>query len=210
MKLMNAIKKRRSIRKFKNKPVKNEKILKLIDAARWCPTASDLQAYRFIIINEHSLKEELVSMGAASFIMDAPMGILVTYSNETGNMEYRDYIQSASAAIQNILLTACDMGLGTCWICHLPPKEKMRKLLDIPKNYDPIAYIALGYYEKLPGSVPRKHEIGELISYNCFGSREKQKKGSLMGRIYRKVKKKEDYWCRKCGQHISSCRCGKL
>ncbi len=209
MDVMDAIKKRRSVRKFLDKPVEDEKVMRLIEAANWCPTASNMQAYRFIIISDQKLKEELVRIGGASFIKDAPLGILVVYSNETGNIEYQDYIQSASAAIQNILLAACDMGLGTCWICDLPPKERLRELLGIPKNYDPIAYIALGYYDKLPEPAPRKHDIDELISYNSFDFEAgKQKSRRFIGRIYQKIKpRKDDYWCRKCGQLIANCKC---
>ncbi len=209
MSIMDVIKKRRSVRKFQDKPIEDEKILKLIDAARWCPTASNMQAYRFIIIKDQSIKEKLVRMGTASFIRDAPLGILITYSNETSNVEYQDYVQSASAAIQNMLLAACEMNIGTCWICHLPPKEKLRELLNIPKNHDPIAYIVLGYYDKLPDSVPRKHEVSEILSYDSFNFKaEKQKSGNLIGKIYRKMGRgKEDYWCRKCGRHMSNCKC---
>lgn len=209
MDVMDAIKKRRSVRRFLDKPVEEEKVLKLIDAARWCPTASNLQAYRFIIITEQAVKDKLVSMGSATFIKDAPLGILVLYSNETKNVEYQDYVQSASAAIQNILLAACGMGLGTCWICDLPPKDELRKLLGIPDNYDPIAYITVGYPERESGPVSRRHEIEELISRNRFGFKEeKQGQGRLLGKLYRKIKpQKDDYWCRKCGQHKSNCTC---
>jgi len=95
-------------------------------------------------------------------------------------MEYMDHIQSASAAIQNILLAAAEREIGTCWVCHLPPKNQIRKLLNIPKHLDPIAYIVLGYYETMPFRRPRKHDIGSIVSFNAYTSTDKVAQSRFM------------------------------
>ena len=66
-------------------------------------------------------------------IMKAPLGILVLYRNDVSKnlYEYKDHIQSAGAAIENLLLKATELGLGTCWICKLPTQKKMHKLFNI-------------------------------------------------------------------------------
>lgn len=215
MELINAIKGRRSVRKFKNEKISRAMVEKIIDIARWAPTASDRQSYRFIVVDDEKIKEKLVRMGAAVFVKTSPMGILVLYSNETSSKDYGDYIQSASAAIQNILLVAYSMNIGTCWICHLPNKSHVRRLFGIPRNYDPIAYIVMGYYDRELKPPPRKYGINELVSYNRFDFREIKEKMTLKGRIYSKlpptIKKKlryqDDYWCRKCGSLVINCRC---
>ena len=61
---------------------------------------------------------------------------------------YKDHIQSAAAAIENILLTATELGIGTCWICNLRRPRLLKKQLHIPHNFDIIAYITLGYPQK--------------------------------------------------------------
>ena len=101
-------------------------------------------------------------------IKNAPAGILVLYDNRTKNTEYRDDIQSAAAAIQNIHLTAIDLGLGTTWICHLPKKKDLRKLFNIPKYLSPIAYIIVGYPAGPTKEVERKHQVSEILNYNEF------------------------------------------
>ncbi len=173
MGLDEAIKQRRSVRKFLGKDVSDAALKKIIDAANHAPTACDIQGYRFVIINDKKVKQRIVDNGAASFIMGAPAGVLVLYDNRTKNIEYNDDVQSGAAAIQNMLLMAYSLGIGSCWICHLPTKRQLRKILRIPHNYDPLAYIALGYPLKKIKERPRRHKTEELMSYNKFSFKER-------------------------------------
>jgi len=173
MELIDAIKTRRSVRSFSNKEVPIEKIYQIIDAANNAPSACDIQGCRFILVNDQKVIKNLLERGAASFIKNIPTGILVIYNNQSDNIEYKDHIQSASAAIQNMLLVANSIGLGACWICHLPSKKELRKIFKIPHNYDPIAYIAIGYPTAAPKERPRKHSPESLLSINRFEFNEK-------------------------------------
>ncbi|HEX54915.1 MAG TPA: hypothetical protein ENF49_02175, partial [Candidatus Altiarchaeales archaeon] len=132
MDLIEAIHSRRSVRKFKDKKIPDKDILKLIESAIYAPSACDIQGWRFIIVDKPEIIRELVDRGAASFIRNTTQGILVLYDNRTDNLEYMDYIQSAAAGIQNILLVAHSLGIGTCWVCHLPSKNEIREMFDIP------------------------------------------------------------------------------
>lgn len=173
MELLNAIKNRRSVRKYINKKIPDKILRKIIDAARRAPSASDKQDWRYIIVTDIKIKEEIIKNGVASFIKDAPVGILVLYSNLTDRLEYRDYIQSAAASIQNMLLAIHSLGLGGCWVCNIPLKKKLRKIFKIPWNYDPIAYISIGYYKEKPILKHRKKELKDIVSYNKFDFNEK-------------------------------------
>jgi nitroreductase len=168
MDLTQAIKERRSIRQFSDQPVEAEKIKALIEAANWAPSHCNTQAWKFIIVQEDKLKAKMVDAGGSVVIKNAPLGILVLHPNTSENIEYYDYIQSCSAAIQNILLTAYSLGLGSCWICHLPRRSVIRKIFSIPKNYLPVAYILIGYPAKEAQPVARINQIPDLISYNKF------------------------------------------
>jgi nitroreductase len=186
MEIIEAIKTRRSVRTFKPEPVSLDTVKRLIEAASWAPSACNIQGWRFIIINEPKLKEEIVDQGGAVIIKSAPTGILVVYDNRTANLEYQDYIQSGAAAVQNLLLAAHSFGLGSCWVCHLPPKKKLRKILKIPNNFSPLAYILLGYKEKEPIEVSRKHPLNSLISYNIFNfEKPKREAGRLKLFLFR-------------------------
>lgn len=171
MELWEAIKKRRSVRQFQNRPVDQGLIIKVIEAGMWAPSACNLQNWKFIVIDNQNLKEKLVDWGAAIFIKHAPMAILVLYDNRTANIEYQDHIQSAAAAIQNMLLAAISLELGTCWICQLPTKGRLRKLLKIPSTYDPIACIVIGYPAKEAKAVNRKGDMEAMVSWNEFSGK---------------------------------------
>ncbi len=166
--IRNIITNRRSIRRFNSIPPDKELILDILDISRWAPTHCNTQDVYFLVIDDNKIKQQIVDMGGSIIIKSAPVGVLVLYKNSSDNLEYLDYIQSGAAVIQNILLYAYAKGLGTCWIAHLPRKNDLRKLLNIPISYDPIAYILMGYPLREPPNVPRKHEISEIVSYNSL------------------------------------------
>jgi nitroreductase len=170
MDIETLLRKRRSIRAFKSTPVPREQIRQLIAAAATAPTACDRQLWHFIVVDDPAIIRQLVDRGAAAFIERAPAGILVLYHNRTENTEYMDHIQSASAAIQNLLLAAASKELGTCWVCHLPSKRQLRRFFRIPRCYDPIAYIAVGYPDMEPRSKKLKTASEAVVSYNCYES----------------------------------------
>lgn len=168
MDLMEAIKKRRSVRRFKPDKIPDDLIRKIIEAGVLAPSACNMQGWRFIVVDDQKIKEKIVDNGGAITIKSAPVGILVVYDKRTGNTEYQDYIQSAAAAIQNLLLAATHYGLGSCWVCQLPLKGRLRKILDIPKDFSPIGYILLGYPEREAREVARIHSLDDLIGRNLF------------------------------------------
>ena len=168
MNFISIIKKRRSIRFFQEKEVDQEIVKKIIESATYAPSACNIRGWRFIIVNSSIKKQEIIDTGGSINIAKAPMGILVLYDNRTKNTEYADNIQSAAAAIQNMLLTIHNLELGACWICHLPSKKQLRKIFKIPTNFSPIAYIAIGYKKNEPLEIPRKYNLDEIIGFNEF------------------------------------------
>lgn len=168
MELKEAITKRKSVRRFSDKKISKEQIEEIILAGCQAPSACDKQLWKYIVIDESNLKQRIVDEGGADFIKDSPAGVLVLYGNYTDNNEYHDSIQSGAAAIQNMLLMATSLGIGSCWICHLPIKATMRKLLKIPHCFDPIAYIALGYSALDMPARQRKYLTDSIISWNKF------------------------------------------
>src|SRR3989338_2346758 len=143
MELEEVIATRRSIRRFTNQPITQEILEKIITAGNFAPSHCNSQAWKFIVVDEETIKQELVKRGGSPIIKGAPYGILVLYNTaESDNLEYQDWLQSASGAIQNMLLTIHNLGLGGCWICHLPRKKSLKKILNIKSPYSPVAYLA--------------------------------------------------------------------
>ena len=168
MDVFEAIKKRRSIRSFQDKAVPDELVRKIIEAGQWAPSATNRQAWRFIIIDDAEVKNKILRETSAYFVSKAPLLILVLYSNRTDNLEYRDHLLSAAMAIQNMQLTAYSLGLGTCCVNNLPPKYKLRNILKIPRSYDPVSLLCLGFPKVIPKPLPRKNTIEDIVCSNRF------------------------------------------
>lgn len=213
MELRDAIFGRKSIRKFTDKPVSIEDIKQLIQAATYAPSACNQQGWKYIVITDAALKDKIYELHYSRLIKESNVGILVLYRNDLSYnyLMYKDHIQSAAASIQNILLLAYDMGIGSCWVCDLPPQKILRKLFNIPKYYDVIAYVALGYtkeylsehtLEHYDGDVnkancrKRKQNLEDIISYNRFEEKQTSYnknmafKSVLFG-LFKKVKSKK-------------------
>lgn len=189
MEISRCIKERRTIRTFKNQKLEQDTIHKLIESAIYAPSACNMQAWKFIIVHSGNRVEEMIRYGAAKWIRNVPSGILVIYRNDISSNSklYKDHYQSAAAAIQNILLKSTELGLAACWICDLPRPKHIRKIFDIPKQFDIIAYIAIGYPKvdnsKLSlnhyGNMKnfklhvRKYSLEQVISYDSFTASDK-------------------------------------
>lgn len=189
MDFFELIKTRRSVRRFAQKPLDRAIIEQIIEAGAMAPTACNIQGWRFVVVDEDNLKQKIVDMGGSVIIKTAPVAIFVFYDNRTTNTEYKDYIQSASAAAENMLLAAHHLGLGACWINHLPQKKDLQKLFRVPIYFEPILCIILGEKMQPPTEVPRKHSLDQIIGYNIFKNTatEQTKKISTMEKILRKI-----------------------
>lgn len=188
MDIKTLIKERRSVRKFKPELVPLEEIKEMLDVARHAPSACNYQCWRFIIITDQKIKDEIFDNGGSIVVKNSPQSILFIYDNRTDNDEYKDYVQSTCAAIENFMLYAKSKGIGTCWINHLPKKKILQKIFKLEDHYDPIAMVAFGYPEKEPAEVPRKEIIDEMVGINAgnFKPIERNVKSIMVRKVLRK------------------------
>jgi nitroreductase len=168
MDLFEAIKNRRSIRVFEDRPVPEDLVKKIIEAGQWAPSACNRQDWKFIIIDSNKVKEKILKGTTAYFVVKAPLLVLVIYSNRTDNLEYKDHLLTAAMAIQNMQLAAYSLGLGSCCVNNLPIKSGLRKILNIPHHYDPVSLVCLGYPKVIPNPLKRKETLDQIISRNKF------------------------------------------
>jgi len=168
MELFEAIKGRRSVRKFEDKPVPEELVKKIIEAGQWAPSACNRQDWKFIIIDSREAKEKILRETTAHFVGKAPLLIIVLYSNRTDNLEYSDHLLSGAMSVQNMMLAAYSLGIGTCCVNNLPIKSKLRKILNIPRHYDPVSMICMGYPAIVPKPLKRKGTLDDIMCRNSF------------------------------------------
>lgn len=172
MELEEAIRNRRSIRSYKDRPVEDEKIEKILEAARWAPSAGNLQSVEYVVVRDAETKEKLsdASHGQAQ-PGDSPVNIVVcvnfpkisNYGRRGGELYS---IQESGACIQNLMLAAHSMGLGTCWIGAFD-EDAVRKIIGTPGDVRPVGVITVGYPDEEPGSSRR--DLKEIVFREKYG-----------------------------------------
>ena len=173
MDVLEAIKGRRSIRAFRSDPVSEEIINKLIDVARWAPSAGNIQPWEFIIVRKPETKRRLAEAALEqSFIEEAPVVIVVCADEASSSRGYGlrgkslYCIQDTAAAIQNIHLAAYSLGLGSCWVGAFR-EEEAREVLKIPSALRPIALIPVGYAAESPAPRSRRR-VDQIVHYETI------------------------------------------
>ena len=168
MTVFQAINSRRSIRKYKDKKVGEDKLERILEAARLSPSARNLQTWKFIVVREEETRKKLVEAINQPFVGQAPV-ILVNVATETeGIMRCGEarYTVDLSIATAYMILQAQEEGLGTCWLGSFD-QEKVKEILSIPKEMKVVSISPLGYPDEAPDMRPRK-EFEEVVSFDKF------------------------------------------
>ncbi len=168
MPLVDVIRTRRTVRRYQDKLIPHDKLEMLLRLSTHAPSACNRRGWRFIIIEDQKSLDWLYKKGGAAFIPKVRQAVLVCYFGHTDNMEWRDVEQSASTAISYFQLLAHAEGIGSCWICHLPPKREVRRFFKIPSNYTPIALLTVGYYIEDMNVTERRVDSEELVTMDYW------------------------------------------
>ena len=162
MDTMEAIRKRRSIRKYTKEPVPAQTVKELLTAAMYAPSAGDAQPWQFVVVDRRDLLDKVETVHPyAAMAREAPLAILVC-----GDLKLEKYpgnwIADCSAATQNLLLAAHEKGLGTVWCGVYPNADRIpafRKFFNLPEHVVPLALVVVGHpAEKKPTPVRFKKE----------------------------------------------------
>ncbi|MFH0924371.1 MAG: nitroreductase family protein [bacterium] len=166
---MNAIFKRRSIRKYTTLAVSSELVEELLMAGMNAPSAGNEQPWHFVVIDQRSVLDRIPGIHPHStMIKTAPVAILVC-GDLTLEQHKGYWIQDCSAATENILIYVAEKGLGAVWLGVYPREERVngiKKLLDIPEHIIPFALIPLGYPDE--EKPPRNNFDRSRIHYNSW------------------------------------------
>ncbi len=176
--IIHLIKTRRNVEEFLPRPIEWDKVSKVLDAGRHAPSSGNLQNWRFIVVWDPGLRHEIADISMEQFeIGIAPIHIVVVGEPEKVEKYYglrgRNLysIQNCAAAIQNMLLEAHSLGLGTRWIGGFE-EEKLKGLLGIPPEGRPQAIIVLGYPARIPEKPP-KYPMESVVYLNKWRNRLK-------------------------------------
>jgi len=168
MKVFDAIKRRRSIRKYKKTVVKQEKLNAVLEAARLAPSADNKQPWAFIVVTDPQVKERLRSSYDEEWFIEGPVIIVACAVPKEAwrRMDGEEYWKvDVAIAMQNLVLAATELGLGTCWIADFN-EEATKKALRIPQDVHVVAMTPLGYPDEEKGAVTRRKLINSIVHYN--------------------------------------------
>jgi nitroreductase len=168
-----AIKERRSVRAYTDEAVSDEDVERLIEAARWAPSAGNIQPWAFVVVKDVETKRKLYDAALnQTLIQQAPVVIvvcadLIRSSRGYGSRGVHLYsIQDTAAAIQNILLAAHELGLATCWVGAFH-EDEVAEAVKAPRHLRPVAMVAVGYPAERPAA-PQKRSVNEIVHYGTF------------------------------------------
>ena len=186
MDVMQAIKGRRSVRKYKAESVSDKDLDTVLEAARWAPSWANTQCWRFVVVRDPQLKAKLADTlmlkdnrsTSTAAVRDAPV-VIVTCA-ELGKSGYRRgtiatdkgdwFMFDTALAMQNLTLAAHAIGLGTVHLGLFDAKE-VANILDVPYGAVVVEMTPLGYPDEQP-IVPRRKELSEIVSKDKFDKRQ--------------------------------------
>ena len=171
MSVFEAIMNRKSIRVYKNDPIPQEVLIRVLEAARWAPSGKNLQPWKFIVVRDKDLREKLATASAQQhFMAEAPVIVVACGYPDECYARMGRYMKSWSVdvaiALEHLILQAQEEGLGTCWIGGFS-QENARKIVDIPDKYKVVTVMPIGYPVEETAPRPRK-PIEEVVCYEKF------------------------------------------
>jgi nitroreductase len=188
MEALEAIKTRRSIRKYKPTPVDDKTLEPVLEAARWAPSWANTQCWRFVVVRDGDTKSKLADTlvgvsdkpnRASEAMRNAPVAIVGCaetrksgYSRGEPKRPVTDkgdwYMFDVALAMQNLVLAAHALGLGTVFIGAFDAL-KVSQILEVPEGFVVVAMTPLGYPDEEPEARPRK-ELAEIVFRGRFGA----------------------------------------
>jgi len=166
MGFLELAKQRYSVRAYKSDAVEDDKLQKVLEAARLAPTACNLQPFQLIVIHTKRRERELQKIYSASWFVQAPIVICACGkpSESWVRKDGENYCDvDVTIVMDHVILAAADLGLGTCWIGAFNA-EAAREILGLPDDVKPLAFTPLGYPDTQAGPKSRK-SLDKLIRY---------------------------------------------
>lgn len=174
---LNLIMSRRSVREYKKDEVEKEKLLKVLEAARWSPSSGNVQNWRFAVIDDASVKMQLAEACIGQYWLTSAPIIIIVLSDESkltllfgekGESTYS--VENCSLAMANMMIEAKSIGLDSCWVGAFDEDKVLRVLKCDDPNIHVRGVLVVGYAAVVPPP-PKRLELKELVFFNEYGNR---------------------------------------
>ena len=169
MDVFSAISQRSSVRAYKTTDVEEDKLKKVLEAARFSPSASNRQDWKFIVVKNKETKNKLAKAAfGQSFIGEAPVVIVACGTDSKAMLACGQptHTVDVSIACAYMILQAYELGLGTCWIGAFK-EDETKKILNIPEHVRVVAMTPLGYPNQLPSPKSRK-SLDQIVCFEKY------------------------------------------
>ncbi len=168
--ILAVIRNRLSVRHYSSEEVDEQQVTTLLNAAVLAPSGGNRQPWFFYVVRDLTTRQRLVKdAGEQKFLAEAPVVIVVCVDPNRSAERYAERgatlycIQDTAAAVQNVLLQAAGMGLGTCWVGAFD-EQAVSRTLGIPGHLRPVAMIPVGHAARQPKPRPRR-DLSEVVKY---------------------------------------------
>ncbi len=161
-----AIQNRFSVRSYQDKPVEEEKLLRVLEAARLAPSAGNRQEWRFVVVRDAETRRALMdAANGQAFIAQAPVVIAACAQGERHVMTcgQLSYPIDVAIALEHIALAATEEGLGTCWVGAFK-EDQVKRILGLPADVRVVELMPLGYPATSPGP-KRRLALEEIVKW---------------------------------------------
>jgi nitroreductase len=170
MDFLELAKKRYSCRNYKSDAVEDDKLMKVLEAARVAPSAVNYQPWHFYVVRKSENKAKIAEAYQREWMKNAPV-LIVACGNKHISWKRADGKEhmemDLSIALDHITLQATDLGLASCWICNFQ-LEKLKEILHLPENMEPVAIIPIGYPADAPDTNRHQNKrkaIQDIVSW---------------------------------------------
>jgi nitroreductase len=167
MDVLDAIKKRKSVRNYLNQTIEEDKLLAILEAGRLAPSASNRQEWRFIIVKDQEVKKKLAeAANKQSFVGQASVVIVACAETDEHVMRCGQpcYPIDVAIALDHITLAAVELELGTCWIGSFY-ESKVKQILGIPEEIRVVALMPLGYPSDSSVANKKRLPLDYIVKY---------------------------------------------
>lgn len=162
MEFSKVLQERHSVRNFENQHISEDKMRRILEAARLAPSWTNEQCWRFVVVEDSEIKERVAeavpdSNPAKNALKEAPViVVLCADPDRSGDVAMKEYYMvDAGIAMEHLVLAAVNEGLGTCWV-GVFNEDEIREILDVPRRYRVVAMTPIGYPGKHSDSRERK------------------------------------------------------
>jgi nitroreductase len=172
MDVFEATHQRRSIRNYQDKPVEREKLERILEAGRLAPSAKNLEPWHFIAVTDPGKRKALSGGTWAKFLTQSPL-VIVACGDKKASPDW--YTIDVALAVENMVLVATSLGLGTCCVGSFNEKD-VKITLKIPENFEVLVMLAVGYpgnhmdlSSKLLNIVRKRKSLSDVTSEEEYG-----------------------------------------